>query len=155
MTDKDVSPTCPDCGVGIGEAHTEGCDIARCLGTGKQRLQCEIGDSGLAEIFGIPESRLAKTGPHDCGQQTWSGLWPGVMECREFGWYSYFRHPNPGEQYGQWVRCDADDIDASEDLNRLHEEAVWDPDKQRFVLPHLPLPANRVTSILVDPEDPA
>lgn len=59
-------PHCPDCGVGIGQAHIEGCDVARCLATGLQRL-------GHA-----PSCR--------CPQDVWTGRWPGEAECEEFGW---------------------------------------------------------------------
>ena len=33
---------CPDCQVGIGEEHREGCDWALCLHTGEQRLLHEL-----------------------------------------------------------------------------------------------------------------
>jgi hypothetical protein len=58
----------------------------------------------------------------------WSGIWPGVEECQEFGWYAKFK---PGE--GGWIRCDKDDPEGSEDLNRLCVEAKWDREKQRMV----------------------
>jgi hypothetical protein len=68
-TDIDATPlasSCPDCHVGIGRAHSEGCDVARCLATGLQRLG------------------------HDascrCPRDVWTGRWPGEAECREFGW---------------------------------------------------------------------
>ncbi|SFO04764.1 hypothetical protein [Amycolatopsis rubida] len=59
-------PLCPDCEVGIGQYHLEGCDLARCLANGRQRLA------------------------HDpscgCPQDVWTGRWPGEAECEEFGW---------------------------------------------------------------------
>ncbi|MGH8917910.1 MAG: hypothetical protein ACRDZY_09980, partial [Acidimicrobiales bacterium] len=65
MTDTST-PQCPDCQVGIGHAHTEGCYVARCLASGLQRLD------------------------HDqaccCPQDVWTGRWPGEVECAEFGW---------------------------------------------------------------------
>jgi hypothetical protein len=66
--DDDENPACYDCGVEPGEPHDAGCDIARCLMTGEQRLGYER--------------------DHDCGQDAWTGVWPGEAECREFGWYS-------------------------------------------------------------------
>jgi hypothetical protein len=43
----DFEQTCPDCGVAVGEAHIYdevdggGCDVARCLVTGLQRIGCD------------------------------------------------------------------------------------------------------------------
>jgi hypothetical protein len=63
-------PHCPDCGVAVGNAHISdrrgGCDVARCLVTGRQRLSCEA--------------------DHDCGQDVWSDWWPGEADCESFGW---------------------------------------------------------------------
>lgn len=50
---------CPDCGVSIDEAHDGGCDVARCLQTGRQRISCDDYPDG-----------------HDCGQDFWPGQWP-------------------------------------------------------------------------------
>jgi hypothetical protein len=57
----------------------------------------------------------------------WTGLWPGVAECREFGWYARLV---PGRG---WVSCRPEEADAREDLNRLHIEADWDRGAKRFV----------------------
>jgi hypothetical protein len=66
---KDPNRKCPDCQVSIGMPHLKGtgfggpmdeCDIAHCLNTGIQRLQC---------------------GCRKCGDDIWTGLWPGVKEC--------------------------------------------------------------------------
>jgi hypothetical protein len=63
-------PTCPDCFVAVGTAHIsydyDGCDVARCLVTGRQRLSCEA--------------------DHDCGLDVWSGWWPGDLDCQYLGW---------------------------------------------------------------------
>lgn len=67
---------------------------------------------------------------HDCGDQAWSGEWPGKAECRELGWYVY---GDPSVE-GYWVRCDPDRLQATEDLNRLVTDAEWNPDLQRWQL---------------------
>ena len=53
----------------------------------------------------------------------WAGLWPGVKECREFGWYS---------EKG-WVPCAKEEPGAQENLSRLVEEARWDRAEKRWV----------------------
>lgn len=87
-------PTCPDCAVAIGTAHEDGCDVARCWETGGQRLAC-----GLFH-------------DHDCGQDVWSGRWPGDEDCERLGWF---------------------DEQGRHDLNRLAREAVWDRTTRRWV----------------------
>lgn len=116
---------CPDCQASIGQPHLDGCDTARCLWTGEQRIQCKWygEDSILTE--------------HDCGQDTWTGHWPGEVEAVEFDWWIYWDGPCPekGWDYrGQgWVRCDRDHPEARPDLNRLHIEARWDRRAHRWV----------------------
>jgi len=90
-----------------GEDHLEGCDVERCPECGHQRLSCgcETGRDSLP----------------------WTGTWPGVAECREFGWYARFTDGKG------WEVCGKNDKGASEDLNRLYAEAVWDKDKGRLV----------------------
>jgi len=68
VTHPDETPLeerCPDCHAEIGQAHREGCDVARCLATGLQRLG---------------------HGACRCPQDVWTGRWPGEAECAEFGW---------------------------------------------------------------------
>lgn len=67
----DFQERCPDCDVPVGEAHIydeidSGCDVARCLVTGLQRLMCDL--------------------DHDCGQDVWIGWWPGQLDCERLGW---------------------------------------------------------------------
>ncbi len=98
---------CNDCGAQHGEAHADGCDVARCLWTGGQRLQC--------------------AGGHDCGQDVWDGCWPGVAEAVEFGWYSWFEPGKP------WHRCGPNHPQAGPDLNRINVLFCrWDRERRRW-----------------------
>jgi hypothetical protein len=100
---------CPDCGAASGFPHVRGCDVERCPKCGGQLISCDC------QAFGAPPV-------------IWTGEWPGVAECREFGWYCKLIR-------GQgWVNCEKDEPGASEDLNRLDREAVWDEQFGRHVL---------------------
>jgi len=57
---KTATRSCPDCAVKVGEKHVNGCDVARCLKTKRQRLGCDC---------------------EECGEDVWTGLWPGIQEC--------------------------------------------------------------------------
>lgn len=100
---------CPDCGVPPGFPHINGCDVERCADCGFQRIGCDHEDD-------LNTPRIL-----------WTGLWPGISECHEFGWYAKLM---PGRG---WVRCHKDDDDASPDLNRLYIEAIWDKEQARFI----------------------
>lgn len=102
---------CPDCSVHPGEEHDDGCDVARCLFSGTQRLSCR--------------------GVHLHGRDVWSGRWPGEAECEEFGWWAYFvPNGNPS-----WRPCEPGFPGAVPDLNRLAVEARWDATARRWVAP--------------------
>ena len=90
---------CPDCGVGVGEPHVEGCDVERCTVCSGQRLGCTcLGNDSVG---------------HDPQLAAWSGEWPGVVECRERGWFAVMTSDSG------WRPCAADAPGAAEDLNRL------------------------------------
>jgi hypothetical protein len=101
---------CPGCGAPTGGYHQVGCDIEQCPYCGRQLISCYCG----------------MTPPLD-DRMPWAGVWPGVRECREFGWYAKLV---PGQG---WLSCAADEPGATEDLNRLHTEAVWDRHEKRFI----------------------
>lgn len=118
-----TEPKCPDCQVGIGEQHSDGCDVARCLAYGGQRLMCSPGARPVVRLVaGLPDLDWEVDG-HDCGRDVWSGMWPGEQECREFGWFAV----GP-----PWVSCVAGMPGAVPDLNRLHRDAQWDPQAMRW-----------------------
>jgi hypothetical protein len=102
---------CPDCDAGPGEVHSTGCDVEQCPYCGGQLISCNCHQK-----------------PPLDDRMPWSGLWPGVLECREFGWHAR-RVKGRG-----WVPCGPDEPGASEDLNRLHTEAKWDREAKRFVV---------------------
>ena len=101
------APRCPDCGVATGAMHEDLCCVACCSQTGLQRRDC--GHSGSA-----------------CGT-AWTGYRPGEFECAEWGWYSVLR---AGDGY---VRVSEGEPGACLDLNRLHEDALWSPERARWV----------------------
>jgi hypothetical protein len=93
---------CPDCGVEAGEAHEDGCDVARCLATGRQALSC----AGSAAHPG-----------RVCGDDLWTGRWPGEAEAERYGLYV---EEIPGA--------------AVPDLNRLMTVGRWDADRAEWVI---------------------
>ena len=128
MTDR----PCNDCAVKPGELHRPGCDVERCpfcggqlisCGCNREILQMEDDDADMNPIQSAEwERRLQER-----GLIPWTGTWPGVAECVEFGWYAYF---DKG-----WHRCTDTHPEATADLNRLHVDAVWDAELKRWCLP--------------------
>ena len=105
-----LSKSCFDCGCKAGYQHKDGCDVERCPDCGGQMISC--GCEGEIEMPRIP----------------WSGEWPGLRECREFGWYAKLVRGKG------WTACDKSDEGASENLNRLCFDAKWDKATARFIL---------------------
>lgn len=140
---------CGDCGARPGTPHAEGCDVARCLWTGLQRIQCN-GDFAPTVRFLRRIEELAKSAAfrqslgidvpedmamnlagyfnldddHDCGQDIWTGEWPGEDDCRRLGWFQ--------RGVTDSRRCGPDEPGAIPDLNRLQMEAVWNRQAKRW-----------------------
>jgi hypothetical protein len=106
---------CPDCGVKVGATHADGCDVARCLVTGGQRLSC----GALRELVPHPG--------RGHGKDVWTGRWPGAAECEEFDWWAQFCGTKG------WAPCTPDSPGAQPDLNRLVTDAKWDESARRWV----------------------
>lgn len=110
MKPSQIVERCPDCGVAIGHNHGPGCAVERCPMCGRQYIGCD-------HLLTDSDNLLP-----------WTGIWPGVEECREYGFWCKWSD-NRG-----WVPCDADDPDASEDLNQLIMTCTWDQSQRRYVL---------------------
>jgi hypothetical protein len=100
---------CRRCGARPGERHRHDCEVERCCNCGGQRVSCDC------------PSRLQRR------RLPWTGEWPGLEQCREFGWFEKFV-PGVGR-----VPCGEDEPGAWPDLNRLYRDARWDSRARRFV----------------------
>lgn len=124
MTDRN----CNDCGTEPGTAHGGNCDVARCTRTGMQRISCGI---GTPSFDGAALTGWAEFDPHpgeDCGEDIWTGQWPGEADAIRLGWWSYFV-PNGDPS---WVRCGPDHPEATPDLNRLAIDGTWNRELLRW-----------------------
>lgn len=145
---------CRDCGAAIGEPHDGGCDVARCLYTGYQRIQCGGYDEPMILHQCVPgiepdydaDGYIVHTcgiALHDCGAEVWDGVWPGTQEAVEYGWFSYFAPTTEQKEalaaFGLepvksgWVRCGPEYSEAMPDLNRVVMECDWDREQRRWV----------------------
>lgn len=131
-----MKTTCPDCGVAAGAPHEGGCDVARCLWTGRQRIQCDFGllamccavlrDNGNESLAYELGAHYELDDPdHNCGQDVWTGHWPGELDAVERGLWCYWGPP--------WIPCGPEHPDARPDLNRLTTEGRWDREVQKWV----------------------
>jgi hypothetical protein len=124
---------CTDCQAGPGEEHGDGCDVARCLAYGTQRLQC--GDGKRLVVYGLHPwgSPIVDyvTDGHDCGRDVWTGRWPGEAECEEYGlWAVFVPDGDPS-----WQPVPAGTPGAVPDLNRLLSQGRWDAGRRSWVWP--------------------
>lgn len=131
---------CNNCGAKPGEHHRAVCDVERCPRCGGQAISCDC----IYEVCGLDVSELEEKHPEIYNKGPteqmyavwdrewkhrrlpWSGIWPGKLECREYGFWCV----GP-----PWVPVPAETPGATENLSRLYTECVWNVEKQRFVLP--------------------
>jgi hypothetical protein len=137
---------CYDCNAGIGENHTGYCDIERCARCGGQAISCHC----IYEVNEIDYRTLETTHPEvysngptpemearwekEWGSRRlpWTGEWPNLAECREYGFWAIFG-PDMDPPRTGWVPVPGNTPGAQENLKRLYEECVWDQEKKRFV----------------------
>jgi hypothetical protein len=156
MTSREKDRTCGDCDAKPGELHQDGCDVERCCLCGGQSISCPC----VYEINGMDPSTLEfehpsifVEGPTEemhwkrveeedkyGGRLPWTGEWPGVDACREFGLYCFWADLETGEpkdedfgRPGKYVPCSVDHPKATEDLNRLPRVAHWDKVQRKWV----------------------
>lgn len=116
LDDDEPHRVCPDCSARIGELHDDACCVAWCAVLGHQRRDsCD-------------SLRGCRTDPQRDCRTAWSGLHPGVAECRELGWFAVLGPDG-------WTSAAPGTRGAVEDISRLIAEAVWDPRAHRYRAP--------------------
>lgn len=107
---------CHDCGAKLGEPHSSGCDTARCLVCGGQRLccSCEGGDGDIWTGLMYPDlHRICFEQNLWCKDQVWeNGKWRDVDE----GEIPDLMREN--KQIRWHVPCSPDDPHKRADINR-------------------------------------
>jgi hypothetical protein len=94
-----MTTNCPDCNVSQGKSHIPGCDVERCSVCKIQKLMCRCEN-------------------HNPELSVWEGLWPGVFECRKWGWFcTDGNYPHP--RFGPFRPCSQITPGAMEDINRF------------------------------------
>jgi hypothetical protein len=117
---KRTLTVCPRCKAQPGHPHQLGCSIERCPYCGGMLLLCLSSGCQRAD-YDTPWP------PPLDDRLFWTGEWPGLRECRKFGWYAR-RVKGKG-----WLDCDKTDEGAQPNLNRLVYDAVWDREKKQYV----------------------
>lgn len=131
---------CRDCNVAPGGTHHPGCDTELCSVCRGQAISgcvhvCSVSyddspdnpDTLDLGATGYKPEEIKAAARHDPTKARWTGIWPGVLECRERGFFVRIIGPDgkltdnfraPGTNY---VPCGPDDEGAREDLNRLDQ----------------------------------
>ncbi len=148
MAKEKTARPCPACRTKPGDLHVPGCDIERCPRCGGQAIGCNC----IYEVCGIDPNTMEEmlpelydSGPTKAMEQVWDVTWgrrslpwtgtmPGVVECREFGFWCVEGITLDPPMLG-WVPVPAGTPGATEDLNTLYRKTVWDPDLKKRVLP--------------------
>lgn len=102
--------SCRNCGAEPGQYHQRDCDVERCPFCGHQLITCDCEEKPTLD-----------------DRMPWSGEFPGIAECREFGLWAKLNPNGPG-----WIPCDFSDPDAHEDLNTLMGTFHWDRLEKRW-----------------------
>lgn len=141
---------CGDCGAVPGAYHQPGCDVERCPRCGGQQISCSciyvVNDINVdrmeedhPEIFHEgPTDGMYHRWDHEWKDRRlrWTGVWPGVVECHELGFFCRDLWQDTGEPVvGPWdfdeqerrgmvfhVPCEKGDPGAHADLNRWARE---------------------------------
>ncbi len=133
---ESIPAPCNDCSAEVGTSHERGCDVARCMWTGQQRIQCDGGlaasccyalrQAGHSDLADDLAYYLGLDDPlHDCGEDLWTGQWPGNDDAAEMGLWTYWGPP--------WIECGPDHPQARPDLNKLALAGKWDRGQKKWV----------------------
>jgi hypothetical protein len=109
---------CRDCDVAPNTQHDAGCDVARCISTGMQWIQC----GGQEHVY---KGRYYGEHQGPCEPDVWTGYYPGYEDCIRLGYWCKWTSNG-------FKPCDADDLEATPNVTRLMTSCNWNPELQRF-----------------------